>query len=670
MHKELWPLALASSLTLFFIYFIGLLFGRIYFGTPGSESKGISSLLLGFIVTSGISSFLVGGLNTVFVPIFIVIFIGIWTTREKGQSTSFQVSKSEYLDFAILVGAFFIFFLFRILCLLDPETGLWKLMFKDDVWYIEVISGLSYFGKEGIPTEHLKQLYGLKHNYLPYHYISFSLASFLDSYLKFRSYDLFNFFVCPIFQSFCFFSIYKTSNYITRKPINSFFIALLLISTLRYSIWDEYLISTFDITILKKCWVLKNFFSFQFLNSGFGFKFCFSIFLFAVLLENLKRGSQALLSVFLMLNPIYLVLNGWVSFFYLAFNRKKLWSYLACFLGSIGLFFMFIKMQPITQDPIDITSSIERAKMIFSKGIVSYIFVQYGYFIEYFYNILIFPALLCIIYRKKFYERIFLSVFLLTPFYSNFFSNKYFTFSFFLFSFISIGFFVFRNRSNYRLMLIFLTAITFSALSQLAHIITELNQIFMFLVFSAFYLLASDIISKYSNSYFLRFIIYGMIILNFKSNLGENIFRSVKISRDSNYIEVLTKKVNKFNINRLAFYDSNCSHPFMNQFYIGEETQMVSDSIFSTTLRVPKLDKPSAKDQINFRSNLLISQFLSKNLIANDTINATINFIVQKKIGMISISNKDKVKLQKMILIFSDSLENTEAKYTMYFRKV
>jgi len=669
MHKELWPLALASSLTLFFMYFVGLLIGRIYFGTPDSETKGISSLLLGFIVTSGISSFLVCGFSTVLVPILVSIFLGIWTTRFKGQKVSFNVSKSEYVDFAILFASFFLFFLFRVICLLDTETGIWKLMFKDDAWYIEVISGISYFGKEGKPSELLKNLFGYDSYYSPYHYISFSISSFLSSFFRFRSYDLFHFFVCPLFQSLCLFSFYKTSKYITGKTIFSLLIALLMISTLRYSIWDESLNTFLNSSILTKSWIFKNFFGFQFLNSGFGFKFCMSIFLFAIVLENLKRGSQSLLSVFAMLNPIYLVLSGWLSILYLVYDRKKLLKYLLCLIGSMFLFYVFIKAQQTAQNSIDILSSVARAKIILSKGIVSYIFMQYGYFIEYFYNVLFFPAILCTIYRKRLYERFFLSVFLLTPFYSSYFSNKYFTVLFFLFSIGTLSLFFIKNKLNYRLVAIFFTSVIFSVFSQLANIITDLNQIFMFLVFSGFYLLAIDIISKYSGSFFFRLAIISMVLINFKINLDENQFRSIKITRDSNYLEILTGKISEFQISRLAFYDSNCIYPFMNQFFIGEEAQLVSDSIFSTTLRVPKLNEPSAKDQQQFCLDLPISKFLKANLNGKDTLNTTIDFVRQKRIGMISVSNKDKTKLRRLIMIFSDSLENTENKYMMYFRK-
>jgi len=668
IHNDLCGLALAGAIALLFIFFIGILAGKIYYGTPGSEAKGISSILLGFIVTSALASFLVFGLTTIFVPISIVVFVGIWTTRDIPQITSFKILRNEYIDFSILLGGFFLFFIFRIFSLLDPETGLWKLMFKDDAWYVELISSNSYLGIEGGPIENFKYLIGYGSFYRPYHYISFAIASLFNKYFHIRSFDIFHFFVCPLFQTLCLFSFYKTSKYITNKTSFSLLIALLVISTLRYSIWDEYLNSFLEIPILKTSWITKNFLGFQFLNSGFGFKFCMAVLLFTALLENLKKGSHILLSVFSLLNPIFLVLNGWLSVFYFVFDRKNLVRYFLCILFSMGLFYMFMKTQETSQNLFDISTTIERAKIILSKGIVTYVFVQYGYFIEYFYNILFFPALLCITFRKDLIERFFLSIFILTPLYSSWFSNKYFTLLFFLFAFSSTAYILFKHRSNYRLILILMTGIAFSAFSQLAHIVTDLNQIFVFLVYSAFYVMTLEVLSRYGSRFFLKVFIIIFVIINFSLNLGENQVRSIKISMNKNYLKLFSNKVAIYNVNRSAYYDSDSYYPFMTQFFIGEESILTSDSIFSTSLRLPKLENPLAKDQKQFRENLPLSIFLNKEH-RHDTLTGTIDFIKEKKIGMIAVANKDKIKLRQVISIFSDSLENIDNKYMIYFRK-
>jgi len=667
-YPNLTILCIVSLTLLIAIYLLGNFLAQFFVKKEELENKSLTAILLGFIALSSLAAISIFGFKTIFIPILIVLAIGLLVRAYQNKFSQTLKIPTSRLDISFLLIGFSIFFFLRIFSLYNFETGLWNLMLKDDNYYVELINYILYFKTEGVPYELNNKEFGYPYYYQPYHYISFVLGAILKKIGLVNSFQAFHFFICPFFQTLGFFALHKTSVRITKKPLISFFIAMAFISMLRYGIWDEALYSLIPMEILKTNITLMNFLGFQFINSGFGFKFCFTLLLFGVFIENIKNGSPLILSVYMLLNPIYIVLNMWMALILTFFSRARFLEYVHYLLATFFLLMSFGLIMNSVQTSPDLAIVLNNLNVFLSKGLPNYIFGNYGFFIHNFYNILLFPSILVLLNRNNLIEKVFALSFISSILYQELFSNKYFSLAFFIYTSLCITYIVHKNHRNKLFIIYFSSGFLFFLGSDFALLVTDLNQIFLFTMYCGFIYLGVSIYSKFGTSLFWTLIAAALTSQNFILNYNESKSRSVIISKDNLYLDKISVLLTKYNIKKSCYYDDDCIYPFFNQFYIGEEISQVTDSLFSTSLKIPKLANAKDKSQVDFLQKIPLAQFINQSHQKSDTLHLTQQFMDHFDIGLLTVRDKDKSKISHITSLFSDSIHNEQNKYTLYFR--
>lgn len=663
-QPQILQLLIISICIIAIIFYIGIFCGRLWLDSANAREFGSSQLLFGFIITSFFSSLSTVGINSVITITFVGCILLLFITREKNKLTISRPRRSTERLIVLVLG-FIILFALRIFSLYNTNTGQWNLMLKDDIHYIEVINYISYFKIENVPYELGKYAFKIKDiHYQPYHYISFSIALLIKEIFNFSSFELFHFFICPLFETFAFYSLYEVGRERNKNIIFSFILSLSLLSMLRYYLFDEWL----NTPMLAKNKILVNFFGLQFLNSGFGFKMSFTVLILCAAFEQLKRNKTHLISFFSLINPIYIIFVSWFTLFLFRYDRKKALQTIIWTAVIVLTSLLFFKLNSSVNSPIDKTSLMSGIRSL--KGITTLIIISYSNFILNFYTILLLPSLIIIIYRKNLIEKSLGVTFCLAPIYHDWFSNNIFTLVYFSFIVISLLFLLFRNNYSQISILLLSTIFIFLVGSEVALIITDLNQIFLFVLYSSVLYAGVYIITytKYDQKIWLS-LLFILLIHNVYANFLENTFRSIPLSSEKTYMIKLKHLLVRYKPKRAGYYDSEISHPFMNQYFIGEEILLLNDTIFATPLKLPKLSEPKSTSQQYFVTKLPLYRYLSEQKNNSDTILNTLKFIRNNEINIIAVKNRDRSHMKRILCEYSDSIQNPIQDYTIYLRK-
>jgi len=666
LNPEIWITISLLPIGLLMIYvchIFGSLFDFFFSDEPGRKAFPIARLFMGYLLIATVFSIIFFQGKTIF-SIIGLILGPILILNRKRVKVDFTLSF-----FPIQFLAFCLLFTFRFISVVDLESGIFGHFFKDDYFYTCNIAGLYFSGKENVFYETLNQVFGFQSFYSIYHYFSFSGAVFLKAITGYNSFHLFHFFTVPFFQFLGLMGLFSITNFLGLNPWKGLILSVLVLSTLRYNPFDDVLVEWINSRPLSRNLIFKNFYGIQFLNSGFGPKFCIALGLSSLiyLYLNYKRAVVSSL-FFLFINPLLLFVSGSVLVDFLFFRRKYLpafffWSAIFCAL-LVG-FSIFMQTRPGILNLDEVRGNVQT---YLKMGPVHFVFFSIGEVMNQFYNLFLLPLILVLIFRKNWAGRFFSILFLSYPFLNSFLADTLPYKGFIVALVVSFLVLVYQIRQSERLfffVVIFGLAVFFSRFSL---VFPELNQAFMFITFIFPLVIALQLYGRlYPKGMAFWLGLSALAIVNLGLNFKENRVRASYASTDPAYFQKIkdwTQKLKPDGIAAIGVYDSKMTLQFLNQFLTGEEIAQIDDRFVPTPVSLPVLGNQNKENSKAIRKLIPVCNFAGKQ--TQDDISRS--FIEKYGVKIVVVQDADLERFRPIVNFFDDSLVSQTQKHRIYFR--
>ncbi len=549
----------------------------------------------------------------------------------------------------------------------DWDNESWKAMFKDDYFYAANLSGIFYTKWESRLNEIILIDFGFDKIYQIYHVFSFSIGLLIKFFTEIQSYFIFNFFIIPFFQLFCFSGLFSIGLFLRSSITKSLLTSLFVISSLRYSTIDELIFETLNLRLFSKSVVLQNFYGTQLLNSGFGLKFCIALGLVSILVINLENSKVLSKTFFFaIINPLYLLISCYFSLFIIIFKRnftKKLFFNTTIIL--LALLF-FTKLQNQRNYNLDINEVLNQVSIVLNTSIKRVYFIVIGDIFNNYYMIFLLPSIFILIFEKVFYLRLMSIMFIIFPLYEIIGNKFYFSSLFLILSTAIHVYFIFKNFKQKYIFIFYILLLLNFALTLFSHIYIDINQIFMFVNFSFTYILSFLILNKYAKNMMIYTISFlTLILFNLYHNFEENKVRAIELSekKENQEISNWCSKIRKRKINYMGIYDKKMSYQFNNQFWEGEEWFIENDQLIPTPASVPGFSTSYRNNSEYLKELFPIWKFGEKYKPAD----TTAEFLKFYKIPILIVKNIDLKEAESSTSLYSKSMVNTRLDYTVFY---
>ncbi len=616
---------------------------------------------MGYLSLSTVFSCFFFSFQTIFSAVLVLLLILLWPQR---RNLMLDI-KVPYFGTQALVFSFLFFF--RLSFMADWENESWKAMFKDDYFYAANLSAIFHTQTESRLNEITLMNLGLGNIYQIYHFFTFSIGIFLKLITQAQSYFIFNFFIIPFFQLFAFCGLFSAGLFLKASPFRASLIAMFVLSSLRYSLIDDFIFHIFKINIFSRSVIFQNYFGNQLLNSGFGLKFCIAIGLismFFININNIRVLSNSFFLIFI--NPLYLLISGYIFIFSSIFNLKNLKILFINFLVIASSFFLFLKIQNQRNQNPDYEEFTRQVFLVFESGVKKIFFNTLGETFNTYYFIWILPIIFIIIIEKRLIYRIISFLFIIFPLYEISDKNNILS-KIYLISIITFSLILISNNIKKKIF-IFLYVITFSCffLTAFSHVYIDFNQFFMFINFTFPFLLSCFLLIKYSNNSIKFTSIFIILIpINIFLNFKESQIRSVNLSEKSenDTINNFIEKESRNKLDYIGIIDYNMTFQFNNQFWEGEEWFIRNDKWIPTPASSPKFGKGYRKNSEYLKDLFPVCKF-SELYKPKDTSAA---FIQKYQLPILIVKTKDLGAAASAISLYSKSMVNSRLDYTVFY---
>ena len=650
-------------LVVYLVHVVGSLFDFFFHSEKNRYPLAITRLFMGFLGLTAFFSVVFFSLKTIFLPVlFLLAFLLV---RNRSQvRICWQIP-----DWYFLTAAYLFLFLFRLSTVVDFGSQSFYQFFKDDYFYCNTLAALFYTRTENNLYELTNASLGLPSYYSVYHYFTFHLTVFLKLVTGFNAFILFNFFTTVFFQFFAFAGLFSVAVRYGCKSWMAFLFSLLILSTLRYSLLDEFLANTLHLGWLKDNMILTNYFSIQFLNTGFGPKFCIALGLVCLLFLHLRHiWVQANAFIVLFINPLMVFLAMSVLLPALLSGWKRVAQVVAGMAAYILILVAFLRLFSARKTAFSVDEVLQSLQASVSKSPVQVFFSYLGGTVNQHYNLLFFPLILVAVYRKKWVERLMALSILLYPICEGQLMGTIFYKLYLGFLLGSLAWVVVVNRKNLEFIYLIFSFFCVLAFSEFAHLLPEANQAFMFVMFTFPMVLALYTVVKLGQSHPWVCVAAGLLLgMNVLLNYQESRFRAIQLGGSGYQQKVSEWVANQHpkNLSLIGIYDSKMTLQFMNQFMKGEEISLANDRFVPTPVSIPVLGSKNPENSRPIRDLVAICVDTDRRTPTPDPTRA---FIENHRIKAVVVNSYDEAEFSRYVPLFSQKVINSVEGYSLYLR--
>lgn len=665
INQELWKLIVLFPLGLVLVWignFLGSFFDFLFEKEGDSVVLPIGRTLLGYLLLATVFSLAFFQFKTLFTPVAILLGTFLYLNR-KQIKPDFKVPfwQIQILTYASL-------YLFRLFSVVDFSTNEIKLFFKDDYLYSTTIASLFYSRQENVFYEILNQQLGYESFYTIYHYFSFSGAILLKVITGWNSFWLFNLYTVPFFQFVGVMGLFSIAIFYRINYWKALLYALLVFTTLRYNPFDEAILNLIQNDKLSRNLIFKNFFGTQFLNSGFGTKFCLAlgmVCLLYIFIDRKKVVTNALMLVFI--NPLMVFISASVAVPIVVFRRNLFGPLILQSILIAGFFIGFLVLSGGRQGSIDMNEISENFHQFWALGPMHFLFFGIGEVMNQCYNLFLIPLILVIVYRKNWTEQLFASLFILYPIFNSLLLESLIYKVFIVALMADFGWILFASLKKERwFYLLSIFGITILA-SRFSLVFPEFNQAFMFINFTFPLVIVMHILCRLQLKPLWIHLGLGLVlIVNVIQNYEENSFRPTRIAingPEMTKIKNWTEGPKSAQLSIIGIFNSKMTLQFLNQFLKGEEISLANDRFFPTPVSIPQLGSQNPLNSNPIRKLIPICNFADGQKQANPSL----EFIEQSQIKLVVVNDYDSVNFASIRPLFSDSVQ-TKLGYRIYHR--
>lgn len=659
---------LCGWVLIYLINFLGTGFSTHLSFSQDESGRPLLSLFFGYLILACLGSFFVVGFHTIFTAVFTVLLCFLYFSGERKQVKPVWLNR----EWAFQIFLFTVFAVYRFLLVFNFKSSGFNFFFLDDYYYQDCIAAISAFGEERKFSELINKSFDLPYFYSQYHYFTFSLPALLRTITGINVYHLFNFFLVPFVQMLAFCGLYYLSIGITNRKIVSLLIALIGISSLRYNMVNE-LVSALPVEFfLRNSVVLKSHYGFQFLNSGFGLKFCISLFLISVFIKMLNvRQMVSFSAVLLYINPLFifpfLVIQTLGQYY-----AKAKFSLLPTVIYLAPLV-LFITIQTYRPGASVVNEVVKNLESVFAISLKSHFVSVFGYFFNEFYAVYLLPWVLILFVRKSRIEILLSFLLIVWPVLESLRAPKLLTLAYFASILLLGSILIARQIKNPIFTFLIINGVLLLLGMPFSQLMPNFNQVFILVVYPVSLLLTVYLVSvlirnrnQWVFSAFFILVCLGNMSLNFE----ESVTRRIPIMVSNEFekrIQEIVPDSDKPSV--MGIFDSRVLFiSYSNQYFIGEEIQFFDDRIFPVFVKF-STEKP---DLSVFESNAKeIQPFLqfSKTLPSamSDDMKA-MNFCQKYNIPYLLVKQYDLDKVPNVKSLYSDSLFNEKGKYWIFYK--
>jgi hypothetical protein len=270
----------------FVVYIISLGSGNL-FPKNGNDEFSTSSAFM--ILFSFVAAVLTGGISVH--AIFLFPFIVFLVFRNQ----KLLFSSFSWINFLLFTAFYSVLFCLSLLCFTDMGTPKFK-VYNDVYAYLSEISLLKHFGIETNFIELENKYFGENMGIFPYHFLDFWPCALISKLSTVRLFLIYHLFLIPFLGSIILFGAFNFLRNTSGRIFVSFFGALALLLTLRFSVLDELIFEGMKLLGLENLKIYKavffqNYGSWHFLSYLHGIKQSISaIFIFPIVIHALRKN--------------------------------------------------------------------------------------------------------------------------------------------------------------------------------------------------------------------------------------------------------------------------------------------------------------------------------------------------------------------------------------------